>query len=88
MGSNPTLSAKMHKKALSHEDIAFLSFKLLYPPFFHKGDLLCTNTNMTIFIITITIMNITTNIIMAVWPTMSTRMTTIILTSTAASTTT
>lgn len=43
---------------------------------------------MTIFIITITSMNITTNIIMTVWPTTSTRMTTIILTSTAASTTT
>ena len=39
---------------------------------------------MTIFIITITIMNI----IMTVWPTTSTRMTTTILTSTAASTTT
>ena len=47
---------------------------------------------MTIFIITITIMNITTNIttniIMTVWPITSTRMTTTILTSMAASTTT
>ena len=72
------------QKRLSHEDSLFLSIKILYPPFFHKGDLLCTNTNMTIFIITIIIMNIT----MTVWPTTSTRMTTIILTSTAASTTT
>ena len=76
------------KKRLSHEDSLFLSIKILYPPFFHKGDLLCTNTNMTIFIITITITIITTNIIMTVWPTTSTRMTTIIPTSTAASTTT
>lgn len=43
---------------------------------------------MTIFIITITIMNITTNIIMTVWPITSTRMTTTILTSMTASTTT
>lgn len=43
---------------------------------------------MTIFTIMNIIMNITTNIIMTVWPTTSIRMTTIILTSTAASTTT